>query len=301
MSDPKTWAKDPADYVRELASLRAELADTRAMMLKSKEEALLWIQAHDAVRAERDSLKAECASISAEFGLPPTIRPAEGEIARMRNGWKEARARLTTLEAETIERCAKVAEGPPLMPALAIAHAIRALLPAPQPYRESVRCPEPEKQNPCACLWPPGLGQVHGFACPLYSAAPKLPEREESDQSAGKVPERENAPQVERGCEHGSTCQIIGCSGPYRFPAPQVEKLEACEHPVERKITLGGQTLCADCFDSSATPAPSSKVEGECNCPRCRYCDDGIDDADCTCFSEHRSDCPRATPTKEGT
>jgi len=51
----------------------------------------------DKVEKERDIFKAECASISAEFGLPPTIRPAEGEIRRLLD---EARAKLAETEAD---------------------------------------------------------------------------------------------------------------------------------------------------------------------------------------------------------
>lgn len=47
---------------------------------------------------DRDVYKAECASISAEFGLPPTMRPREGEIARMRDEWKKCRERVLVLE-----------------------------------------------------------------------------------------------------------------------------------------------------------------------------------------------------------
>ena len=44
----------------------------------------------DKDREELAILKAECAKISEEFGLPPTVRPADGEIKRMINGWEEA-------------------------------------------------------------------------------------------------------------------------------------------------------------------------------------------------------------------
>lgn len=44
----------------------------------------------DKAREELAILKAECAKISEEFGLPPTVRPADGEIKRMINGGKEA-------------------------------------------------------------------------------------------------------------------------------------------------------------------------------------------------------------------
>lgn len=51
------------------------------------------------VKAELTTFKAECASISAEFDLPPGIRPAEGEIRRMRDGWKAEHARAEKLLA----------------------------------------------------------------------------------------------------------------------------------------------------------------------------------------------------------
>jgi hypothetical protein len=56
----------------------------------------------DEARAERDMFREECASISAEFGLPPTIRPAEGEICRMRETASECltlRTEVTALRA----------------------------------------------------------------------------------------------------------------------------------------------------------------------------------------------------------
>lgn len=69
----------PEDLQARLAAALARLAD---------------------VERERDTLKAECASISAEFDLPPAIRPAEGEIRRMRKGWKDALAEVERLKAE---------------------------------------------------------------------------------------------------------------------------------------------------------------------------------------------------------
>lgn len=56
------------------------------------------------------ALEQECASISAEFGLPPTIRPAEGEITRMRNGWSESQERIAKLEG-ALEACLKYIPG----------------------------------------------------------------------------------------------------------------------------------------------------------------------------------------------
>lgn len=37
----------------------------------------------DDVQEENDRLRSECAQISKELGLPPTMRPAEGEFRRM--------------------------------------------------------------------------------------------------------------------------------------------------------------------------------------------------------------------------
>jgi hypothetical protein len=54
-----------------------------------------------AAEQERDMFKGECASISAEFGLPPTIRPAEGEISRMRREWMELRAAARTPKGDS--------------------------------------------------------------------------------------------------------------------------------------------------------------------------------------------------------
>ena len=48
---------------------------------------------------ERDVYKAECASISEEFGLPPTIRPADGEVRRMVNALRGHDANRRILDA----------------------------------------------------------------------------------------------------------------------------------------------------------------------------------------------------------
>lgn len=45
------------------------------------------------------ALEAECAAISVELGLPPTIRPADGEIRRMVDDYAAARQRIAELEA----------------------------------------------------------------------------------------------------------------------------------------------------------------------------------------------------------
>jgi len=73
----------------ELASLRAELAHFKSETERAR-----------AGRADAEKrvaeLEAECASISEEFGLPPTIRPANGEIARL---LERDRHRIATLES----------------------------------------------------------------------------------------------------------------------------------------------------------------------------------------------------------
>lgn len=65
-----------------------------------REALAITLRERDEARAEVAMLKDECASISAEFGLPPTIRPSEGEIRRMLDGWKEARAEVERLKAD---------------------------------------------------------------------------------------------------------------------------------------------------------------------------------------------------------
>lgn len=71
------------------------MADTFCMMLRERDAA---IARAEKAEEERDVLTAECASISAEFGLPPTIRPAEGEIARFLAERDAAWARVKKLE-----------------------------------------------------------------------------------------------------------------------------------------------------------------------------------------------------------
>lgn len=63
----------------------------------------------DKAREELAILKAECAKTSEEFGLPPTVRPADGEIKRMINGWREAleerdEARRDLVDSEELHR-----------------------------------------------------------------------------------------------------------------------------------------------------------------------------------------------------
>jgi hypothetical protein len=55
----------------------------------------------DQLRRERDMWRDECASISEELGLPPTIRPAEGELRRM---LEHNRALLSDVARLTHER-----------------------------------------------------------------------------------------------------------------------------------------------------------------------------------------------------
>lgn len=57
-----------------------------------------WKRAESA-EARVVELEAECASISVEFGLPPTIRPAEGEIRRMREMISELATLRTIADA----------------------------------------------------------------------------------------------------------------------------------------------------------------------------------------------------------
>lgn len=92
------WAKTQQDTLaivtRERDEARAQLADYEPCAHDGRR--------HRAISDVRkiDAARAELASISEEFGLPPTIRPVEGEIRRMLDGWREARADLLRLRGE---------------------------------------------------------------------------------------------------------------------------------------------------------------------------------------------------------
>lgn len=58
-----------------------------------------------AAEADRDALKDDCASMSEEFGLPPTLRPVTGEIRRLR----ERAARTEAAEAQADAQAATIA------------------------------------------------------------------------------------------------------------------------------------------------------------------------------------------------
>lgn len=88
----------------------AELRDRLREVEAERDEAraanrgCLAASAKDAWRAEAAErrvaeLEAECASISEEFGLPPTMRPAEGEIRRVRKLAEEFGDELAALRA----------------------------------------------------------------------------------------------------------------------------------------------------------------------------------------------------------
>lgn len=96
-------AADLEDAVVRLEQERMNHLATRDMLNVATERA-------EAAEARCRGLEAECASISAEFDLPPAVRPAEGEIRRMREGWRESRAKLATARQEALEEAAKVAE-----------------------------------------------------------------------------------------------------------------------------------------------------------------------------------------------
>lgn len=76
----------------------ADIAARDAEIERLKQE-VLECAGHPRARDEIERLKAECASISAEFDLPPTMRPVEGEIRRMGQGWKDSTARAERAEA----------------------------------------------------------------------------------------------------------------------------------------------------------------------------------------------------------
>ena len=64
--------RDAKEQVQRLlssaSSMSADLATLRAQ--------------RDELKKDRDMWRAECESLSRELGLPPTMRPAEGELAR---------------------------------------------------------------------------------------------------------------------------------------------------------------------------------------------------------------------------
>lgn len=97
---------------KALAALRNNARDLFAALREAWRE-------RDEARAQVDLLKKECASLSEEFGLPPTMRPAEGEIRRFMEERRtamrerdEARAALRLLweEATDVERCVASSE-----------------------------------------------------------------------------------------------------------------------------------------------------------------------------------------------
>lgn len=79
----KEWSDWCVEYKSELEEAQK---DTKILSRRMK---VLWDSSEKVCR-ERDELLKECMQMSIEFGLPPTIRPADGEIRRMINGWKQA-------------------------------------------------------------------------------------------------------------------------------------------------------------------------------------------------------------------
>lgn len=64
----------------------------------------------DAAMATAAMWRAECESLSTEMGLPPTIRPVEGELRRMLDEGRKARTDRDRLAAELAEVKAVLAE-----------------------------------------------------------------------------------------------------------------------------------------------------------------------------------------------
>lgn len=79
----KEWSDWCVEYKSELEEAQK---DTKILSRRMK---TLWDSSEKVCR-ERDELLKECMQMSIEFGLPPTIRPADGEIRKMINGWKQA-------------------------------------------------------------------------------------------------------------------------------------------------------------------------------------------------------------------
>ena len=87
---------DPSTKYR--ASGAAESTESFSGDTRSEWECLAWLEAlrrarcpgsgqpietAEQIRRDRDALRADCARISAELGLPPRIGPAPGELARL--------------------------------------------------------------------------------------------------------------------------------------------------------------------------------------------------------------------------
>jgi chromosome segregation ATPase len=95
-----------SDLLDQCARLRGRLRDARTCLGASREA--LQCRAEKAER-ERDELRSECAQISSELGLPPTMRPSEGELARMMQRAKRTEA-AEHANAELRERVKHTAE-----------------------------------------------------------------------------------------------------------------------------------------------------------------------------------------------
>lgn len=103
------------------------MTDEELVAIERLHKAGLTVSHHfPRILSELRALRAECASISAEFDLPPTMRPVEGEIRRMRqatldvadvaNAYKherdEARECIRVLEVERDQaHAASIREG----------------------------------------------------------------------------------------------------------------------------------------------------------------------------------------------
>jgi chromosome segregation ATPase len=84
------------EYAQEELASRAAII---AHVAELRERAESWERRVVRSETEAKTLRDECAQISEEFGLPPTIRPAEGEIRRM-----VERARRTEKAEAKLER-----------------------------------------------------------------------------------------------------------------------------------------------------------------------------------------------------
>lgn len=115
-------AEDRADAEAEWArvdeeakALRARVAELHAALdladctqrdggdVRHCGEVRCWRCRAEAAEQRVAELERECAQMSEEFGLPPTIRPAEGEIRRFMAERKDSRARASAAEQRVAE------------------------------------------------------------------------------------------------------------------------------------------------------------------------------------------------------
>lgn len=88
------WSDDRATFDGLKAVIGSRLDGARSVAVEEALHKLRDEHPHFKSAARLKVLEAECAQMSEELGLPPTIRPAEGELRRM----QQALGRVALLE-----------------------------------------------------------------------------------------------------------------------------------------------------------------------------------------------------------